>query len=120
MNKNTKIKTYQKGIFAEKLTIFFLILKGYKILKNRYKTGFGEIDILARRSKTIVAIEVKFRSKTQISNEEALQKRQIERLKKALELFILKNPKFHQYKLRIDLVLVNKNFRIKQLKNIAS
>ena len=40
-----KKQTHQFGILAERVSILFLRLKGYKILKWRYKSHFGEIDI---------------------------------------------------------------------------
>jgi Holliday junction resolvase-like predicted endonuclease len=41
-------KTYQFGYFAEKYVMIFLWIKGYKILAHRYKSSFGEIDIIAK------------------------------------------------------------------------
>jgi len=40
----------------------FLIAKGYRILARRFKTPFGEIDIVARRRGILVFVEVKARA----------------------------------------------------------
>ena len=83
----TKNRSYQFGILAEKIAMFFLRLKGYKILEWRYKSRFGEVDIIAKKSAVIVAIEVKART-SKILIEEVLRPRQIERVTKSLEFFI--------------------------------
>ena len=59
----TKKQTYNFGILAEKIAISFLRLKGYEILEWRFKTKVGEVDIIAKKSDVIIAVEVKARSK---------------------------------------------------------
>jgi putative endonuclease len=39
----------------------FLIAKAYRIVARRWKTPFGEIDIVARRRRALVFVEVKAR-----------------------------------------------------------
>lgn len=71
MNKtnNQKQKTYQRGLHAETVAVWFLRLKGYKILVRRYKTKVGEIDIIARRGNKIIFTEVKARPSIDIALE---------------------------------------------------
>jgi putative endonuclease len=107
--KKTRKKTYRFGILAEKVTILFLRLKGYQILHWRYKTHLGEVDIIAKKSRVIVAIEVKAR-RGQFLIEEILHPKQLERVKRAAEIFYSKNPKFHNHDLRFDFVEVNRFF----------
>lgn len=111
-----KKQTYQFGILAEKITMCFLRLKGYKILFWRYKTFFGEIDIIAKKGKMIVIVEVKAR-KSQSTIEEVLHPKQVERIKRATEFFLLKNPQFRGYPIRFDFLLVNKFLLPKHYKN---
>jgi putative endonuclease len=49
------------GISGENLACAELRRLGYAILERRYRTRFGEIDIIARDGKTIVFVEVKAR-----------------------------------------------------------
>jgi len=49
------------GISGENLACDELRRRGYAILERRYRTRFGEIDIVAREGKTIVFVEVKAR-----------------------------------------------------------
>ncbi len=59
--ENTRVLNEQRGRRAENIAAMFLRLKGYTILDRRYRTPFGEIDIIARRGKIIVFVEVKAR-----------------------------------------------------------
>ncbi len=112
LNHQTKIKNYKFGLWAEKMVIFLLFFQGYNILKHRYQGYFGEIDIIAKRFKTIVFIEVKARQNFK-EIEEVLNPYQIKRIKKSAEVFINENPKLQNLNYRFDLIAVNKNFRIK-------
>ena len=49
------------GISGENLACAELGRRGYAILERRYRTRFGEIDIIARDGDTIVFVEVKAR-----------------------------------------------------------
>lgn len=114
-----KKQTYQFGIWAEKISILFLRLKGYQILQWRYKTRFGEIDILAKKSDVIVAIEVKARSSKALI-EEVLHPKQVQRVQKAAQFFISQNPQFHNCDLRFDFIVVNKFFIPRHYNNFIS
>lgn len=102
-----KKQTHQFGILAEKIAMIFLRFKGYQILEWRYKTPFGEIDIIAKKSRVVIAIEVKAR-KSKFLIEEVLHPKQIERVKRAAEFFISKNSQFQKYDLRFDFIEVGR------------
>ena len=50
------------GKTGENLAVSELTTRGYAILDRRYRTRFGEIDIVARDGDTIVFVEVKARA----------------------------------------------------------
>ena len=50
------------GIIGEKIAQGYLINKGYEIVETNYYTKRGEIDIIAKKDKCIVFIEVKTRT----------------------------------------------------------
>lgn len=114
-NKTKKIAAYNYGIFAEIVSIIYLSLLGYFIIARRYKTRLGEIDLIARRGKTIAIIEVKARKDNSI--EEVLTSHQQKRIADAASLFIAKNPNFANFQVRFDLIIIKPWFRLKHVKN---
>ena len=92
----------KKGYICEKIAVLFLRLKGYRILKQRYKTPFGEIDIIAKRGKLLVAVEVKYRVTKQAALE-SIQTRQQKRINKAF-LFFTQTLKWQPSVYRLDVI----------------
>jgi putative endonuclease len=56
--------TYRQklGKLAENLASRELVSRGYQILQRRFRTQFGEIDIVARDGGTLVFVEVRARA----------------------------------------------------------
>lgn len=52
----------RRGRKAELVALWFLRLKGYRLLKRRFRTGAGEVDLVMRRGDVTAFIEVKERS----------------------------------------------------------
>ena len=52
----------QGGRRAETLAAWWLRLKGYAILAQRVRTPVGEVDLVARRGRTVAFVEVKARA----------------------------------------------------------
>jgi putative endonuclease len=50
---------FHVGISAESRAAAFLIAKGFRILARRWRSPLGEIDIVARRRRLLVFVEVK-------------------------------------------------------------
>ncbi|KAB7742571.1 YraN family protein [Parvibaculum sedimenti] len=96
---------HTSGLRAEALAALFLQLKGYRILARRMKTRAGEIDLVVRRGRSLVFVEVKARSDLEAAAE-ALQMRQRARLARAAELFVGARPALMDLDMRFDLVLV--------------
>lgn len=55
-------KAWWHGLLAEWLVMVCLLLKGYRIFRHRYRTPFGEIDIIARKENLFIFVEVKYRT----------------------------------------------------------
>jgi len=51
----------QQGRKGEGLAAWYLRLKGWRIVARRVKTPRGEIDLIARRGRTLAMVEVKWR-----------------------------------------------------------
>ena len=52
----------QGGRRAETIAAWWLRLKGWRILGQRVRTPVGEVDLIARRGRTLAFIEVKARA----------------------------------------------------------
>lgn len=94
------------GKAGELFAVKFLIDSGYKIIKTNLKTKYSEIDIVAIDKDTLVFVEVKTRSNTKFGLPiEAVGKRKIERLKKAIQIYSKNNSSLPKL-LRIDIVSI--------------
>jgi putative endonuclease len=82
------MRTYRlQGHLAELIAAWLLRMKGYHILQNRYKTPVGEVDLIVRRGRTLVAVEVKNRA-TFLNAGEAITPKQRKRIEMALSLYV--------------------------------
>jgi len=50
------------GLVGEELAVRELLSRGYAILERRYRTRYGEIDIVAKDGDTLVFVEVRARA----------------------------------------------------------
>src|ERR1700676_5701859 len=57
-----RIAAFRTGLSAESRAAAYLMAKGYRILAKRYRTPYGEIDLVARRRHLVAFIEVKARA----------------------------------------------------------
>lgn len=102
MASNKRAKAEQKGRRAEGLAAWTLRLKGYKILAQRYRSPVGEVDLIAKRGKVLVMIEVKAR-KVRDTGKLAISKTQRRRITQAASLFARKIN--HLGPIRFDVIL---------------
>lgn len=101
-----KRNSYFYGIFAEILVVIFLTFKGYVVLKRRYKTHLGEIDIIAKRMNSIHFVEVKSRFNKE-NLDEVLTSHQVKRIKNASILYLSKKPNYTNCDISYDLIKVS-------------
>ena len=74
----------RRGRKGETLAAWWLRLTGWRILAQRVKIGVGEVDIVARRGRTVAFVEVKWRRDAQ-SLDLALDARRLQRVVRAAE-----------------------------------
>lgn len=84
-----------QGRAGEVLAKNFLERQGFKILAERYRTPFGEIDLIANKEATLLFVEVKARSGPDFGDPlEAITPRKLRHLQRAACGFLLENPQF--------------------------
>jgi len=102
--------TYLTGRRAEFLAVWWLRLKGYAILARGWSrgrgTGAGEIDIVARRGRTLVFVEVKARPDLEQAAH-ALRPAQQQRIGRGALAFLAAHPVLVECDMRFDLILVS-------------
>src|SRR6187401_793865 len=82
---------FRTGLSAESRAAAFLIAKGFRILARRYRSPVGEIDIVARRRKLLVFVEVKARERFDDAAW-SVTERQRARIVAAAEAWLAVNP----------------------------
>ena len=100
-----RVAAFRVGISAESRAAAYLLAKGYRILARRWKSPLGEIDIVARRRKTLIFVEVKARDNLDIAAE-SVTPRQKQRIAAAAEIWLAQNPDETILDIRFDAVLV--------------
>jgi putative endonuclease len=100
-----RVAAVRAGISAESRAALFLIAKGYRILARRFRSPVGEIDIVARRGRTLVFVEVKARSRLDDAAE-SLVPRQRRRIAAAAAAWLADHPDDADRHIRFDAVLV--------------
>ncbi|MBI5127769.1 YraN family protein [Candidatus Roizmanbacteria bacterium] len=97
---------YQKNIgkLGEQKALLFLKDNGFTILKTNFRSRQGEIDLIAKKDRTVYFIEVKTRTSLNKGYPyEAVNKTKIFRLKKTANYFLLKSN-YKDYKLKLGVI----------------
>ena len=105
-SRQERQRARRRGIAAETLCLWLLRLKGYRILARDLRTPVGEIDIVARRGRTLVAVEVKRRGRMEDAAE-AIGRDQRRRILRALGWFAQRQPDGDRLSLRFDAMLLD-------------
>ncbi|MBX7199490.1 MAG: YraN family protein [Rhodospirillaceae bacterium] len=102
-----RVAAERRGYLAETICVLVLRLSGWRILARRMKakagTGLGEIDIVARRGRTIAFIEVKARA-DHTAAQESVTQAQRTRIARAAQVFVERNPACADCDIRFDVM----------------
>jgi putative endonuclease len=96
---------FRLGLSAETRAAALLLLKGFRIAARRWRSPVGEIDLVARRGRLLVFVEVKAREKFDDAAE-AVTERQRRRIAAAAEAWLASHADDLQRDIRFDAVLV--------------
>ncbi len=100
-------KAFRLGYWGETLALVWLSLKGFRLLARRLKTRGGEIDMIMRRGRLVIFVEVKARSAGLAQAAEAIRPKQQNRLRRAAEIFLASRADLAGCDMRFDAVLLS-------------
>ena len=105
MNTAERRRATRRGRTAEAFCVWVLRLKGYRILARRFRVPSGEVDVIARRGRSLIAVEVKARPGYDVAAD-AISSHQRRRVARALEHFLARRPDLAGLDPRFDVMLV--------------
>jgi putative endonuclease len=100
-----RVAAFRTGLSAETRAAAFLMAKGYRILEKRFRTRYGEIDIVARRRNLVAFIEVKARASLDEAAYAVTARQQV-RIVAAAQAWLMAHPEHADFDLRFDAVLI--------------
>jgi putative endonuclease len=100
-----RVAAFRTGLSAESKAAAYLMAKGYRILAKRFRTSYGEIDVVARKRNLIAFIEVKARASLDDAAY-AVTPRQQRRIIDAAQAWLMTHPEHAEFELRFDAILI--------------
>ena len=100
----------QLGHKGEEIATNYLIKNGYQILEKNWRFKKAEIDIIAKKNSTIIAVEVKTRTSNYFGNpQDFVNKKKIKLLVEAMDQYILSKNLDVEVRFDIIAIIENKN-----------
>ncbi|MFH1280727.1 MAG: YraN family protein [Candidatus Beckwithbacteria bacterium] len=98
----------KKGRIGERAAAEYLVKKGYKIVEVNYRTRFGEIDIVARKTEgsepSIIFVEVKTKTGEDFGEPwEMVDSRKLGQVNRMAQMYLIKK-KLGERLCRIDVI----------------
>jgi putative endonuclease len=100
-----RVAAFRTGLSAEARATAYLMAKGYRILAKRFRSPYGEIDIVARRRNLLAFVEVKARASLDDAAY-AVTPRQQKRIIDAAQAWLMTHPEHADFELRFDAMLI--------------
>ena len=100
-----RVAAFQTGVSAEARAAAYLMAKGYRILAKRFRTPYGEIDIVARKRGLLAFVEVKARASLDEAAY-AVTQRQQARIIEAAQAWLMAHPEHAEFEIRFDAMLI--------------
>lgn len=96
---------FRLGLSAETRAAAVLMAKGYRIVARRWRSPVGEVDLVVRRGRVLVFVEVKARGRFDDAAE-AVTLRQQRRIAAAAEAWLASHDEDIGCDIRFDAILV--------------
>ncbi len=105
----TRTRAEKRGRFAENVCVAALRLTGWRILARRMTAarglGLGEVDIVAKRGRTLAFIEVKARA-SEADALESVTGAQRARIARAAEVYVQRHGEHADCDVRFDVMIL--------------
>jgi putative endonuclease len=93
------------GYYGENLVAKYFEQQGFEIIERNYKIGRKELDLIVRKKKLWIIVEVKSRRSTWVGDC-PLKKKQYRTIKKAMTIYLSQN-KIAPERAQLDLVILD-------------
>lgn len=100
-----RIAAFKSGVTAETVAADYLKARGYLILASRFKTPYGEIDLVAQLPSLLAFVEVKARARLDDAAY-AVTPRQQRRIIDAASAWLAAHPEHADFDMRFDAMLI--------------
>lgn len=126
MKQDNRTEKRKLGDIGENISCDYLKRHGFEILDRNYLRKWGEIDIIAIKSKVIHFVEVKSANVTYVTSsyrsEENVHPQKLKRLARAIQTYILEK-RLDDREFQLDIITVkidqtNRKARIEMLENV--
>ncbi len=115
---NDKIKL---GKLGERLAAEYLTKKGYQLLETNYHRREGEVDLICKKDKSIVFVEVKTRTSIDFGwPEEAVTDSKVEKIEQAARRYLEDNNLNLPWQIDVISIIVNTQNKIMDLKHFQN
>ncbi len=113
------------GDAGEKIAEKYLLEKGYEIIDRNYRKPYGEIDLIAKKDKVLVFIEVKTRDRKHVYNflpEQSVNRSKTHKIKKVCQVYLLEKHYRPDQEWQIDILAISidmesKKARVRHMEN---
>ena len=106
-NTDKRTVKQKKGDWGEDKAVEYLKSRGYSLVCRKFRSKLGEIDVVARKGKTLAFVEVKTRKRIDYGMPcEAVDVRKQYRLRRTAEYFMLVNPWTRGMQAQMDIIEV--------------
>ncbi|HKY62367.1 MAG TPA: YraN family protein [bacterium] len=97
MRQDTPSWNQAQGRLGEAFAKKYLLRQGYKIVAERFRTRFGEIDLVASRRNALLFVEVKARHSRLFGDAlEAVTPKKLRHFQKSVMAFLQANPQYRR------------------------
>jgi putative endonuclease len=95
----------EAGQQAESIALRYLREQGMKLVERNYHCRYGEIDLLMKSGKTLVFVEVRYRSNTDYGlAEETVTPKKQQKVINAARHYLQQSPRMARLPVRFDVV----------------